>query len=177
MIRSALLVALFTLVGCGSETAGTGSPGAGGAGGSGAPAPSAAAAYVGTYAATFSATSTFSSPAGTPPASYTDSATITVTAKGSDGILMAWRVGSNPPSGTIEFKLDGSGQASGTGGTPWMGRLTNGAQQTSWCDVCSASVSGDKLTQSQQGHFEGVTANGIPYAGTYVGTWSGTRTN
>jgi hypothetical protein len=128
--------------------------------------------------ASFSATSTFTSPPGTPPVSYTDSGIITVTAKGPDTILMAWKVGNNPPSGTIEFKMNGtSGNATGTGGTPWMGRLANGAQQTSWCDVCGASIAGDKLTQTQEGHFEGITSTGVPYAGTYAGTWSGTRTH
>jgi hypothetical protein len=134
------------------------------------------AAFVGTFAATFSGQSTFTSPPGTPPASYDDSGVITVTAKGPDTIVMVWKVGANPPSGTIEFKLEGaSGSASGTGGMPWMGRLANGAQQTSWCDVCGAAVHDGELTQTQQGHFEGVTATGVPYAGTYAGTWSGTR--
>jgi hypothetical protein len=163
MTRVALLA--LALVGCAS---GTEPPG----GGPGA----ASAAFVGTYAATFTATSTFSSPPGLPPAGYADNGVITVTAKDADTILMAWRVGNNPPSGTIEFKVSGGGvSASGTGGTPWMGRLTNGARQTSWCDVCGASLAGEKLTQTQQGHFEGITATGVPYAGTYVGAWSGTR--
>jgi hypothetical protein len=174
MTRRLLLLVACAVVGCGSENEGGNSLGGGGAGGGAA---TGSAAFVGTYAATFSATSTFTSPPGTPPASYTDTATITVTAKGPDTILMAWTVGNNPPSGTIEFKMSGTGTASGTGGTPWMGRLTNGAQQTSWCDVCGASIAGDKLTQTQQGHFEGITAQGVPYAGTYAGTWSGTRAN
>ena len=50
-----------------------------------------------------------------------------------------------------------------------MGRLSNGAQQSTWCDVCGASIMGDRLTQTQQGHFEGTTVTGVPYAGTYVG--------
>jgi hypothetical protein len=91
--------------------------------------------------------------------------------------VMAWKVGDNPLSGTIEFKVDGApASATGTGGTPWMGRLSNGALQTSWCDVCGASIAGDKLTQTQQGHFEGIASNGYPYSGTYVGTWTGVRT-
>jgi hypothetical protein len=166
MLPKSVLLCAMVLAGCGGGNDGT--PGAG-------VGPS--AAYVGTFAATFDAVSSFSSPAGIPPMSYTDTGTITVTAKGADTILMAWKVGNNPPSGTIEFKVDGpSGNASGTGGTPWMGTLSNGARQTSWCDVCGASIDGDKLTQSQQGHFEGVTATGIPYSGTYAGSWTGTRT-
>jgi hypothetical protein len=171
MTRSSAALIAFALVGCAS---GTEPPG--GAGGTGGPGAGPSAAFVGTYAATFNATSTFSSPPGLPPAGYTDNGIITVTAKDADTILMAWRVGNNPPSGTIEFQVSGgAGNASGTGGTPWMGKLSNGNQQTSWCDVCGASVTGDKLTQTQQGHFQGVTATGLPYAGTYVGTWSGTR--
>jgi hypothetical protein len=172
MTPRALLLVACALVGCGSENDGGNAPGGGG----GATAPS--AAYVGTYQASFSAISTFSSPPGTPAASYTDSGTITVTAKGPDAILMAWKVDSNAPSGTIEFQLTGTqGIASGTGGTPWMGRLTNGAQQTTWCDVCGAALEGNKLTQTQQGHFQGITTAGVPYAGTYQGSWTGTRSN
>src|SRR5205814_5807591 len=104
----------------------------GGAGGSGSPAVK-SAAFVGTYAATFDATSTFSSPPGTPPMSYSDTGIITVTAKDADTILMAWKVGSNAPSGTIEFTVAGApGSANGSGGTAWMGRLSNGAQQSTW---------------------------------------------
>jgi hypothetical protein len=168
----ALLLAL-ALVGCGSEN--DGAPPPGGAGGSG-PGTAPSAAFVGTYAATFDAVSTFSSPPGVPPAGYSESGSITVTASGPDSITLAWRVGNNPPSGSIEFKL-GGGSGSATGGTPWMGRLDNGSQQTSWCDVCGVSMMGDKLTQTQQGHFQGVTATGVPYAGTYDGTWTGTRAN
>src|SRR6185436_7980075 len=124
---------------------------------------------VGTYAATFTAQSNFTAPPGTPPMSYVDNGIITVTAKDNDTIVLAWRVGNNPPSGTIEFDVGGSaGSASATGGTPWMGRLANGAQQTSWCDVCGVSVMGQTLTQTQQGHFEGITATGVPYAGPYA---------
>jgi hypothetical protein len=176
MTRGFLLIAACAVVGCGSETEAGNMPGGGGGGmgGSGAAAPS--AAFVGTYTASFNGMSTFISPPGTPPAAYTDTGTITVTAKNADTILMAWTVGNNPPSGTIEFKLGGTtDSASGTGGTPWMGRLWNGALQTSWCDVCGASLMGDRLTQTQEGHFEGITATGVPYSGTYAGTWSGTR--
>jgi hypothetical protein len=165
MTRVCLAFLLFVGVGCASGGESPEGPG-------GASDPS--AAFVGTYAATFSATSTFSSPPGLPPMGYTDTGTITVTAKDAETILMAWRVGNNAPSGTIEFKVTG-GSGSGTGGTPWMGRLSNGNTQTSWCDVCGASIMGGKLTQTQQGHFEGITPTGIPYAGTYVGAWSGTR--
>jgi hypothetical protein len=170
MIRICL-VTLLAVVGCASGHEEPGTPAAGGSGGEAA-APS--AAFVGTYNATFSGVSTFSSPPGTPAMAYTDAGMITVTAKDADTIVMAWKVGANPPSGTIEFQLSGT-SGSGTGGSPWMGRLSNGAQQTSWCDVCGAAMVGDKLTQTQEGHFEGVTATGVPYAGTYTGSWIGTR--
>jgi hypothetical protein len=177
MTRNTLVMVALALFGCGSEAEMLpgGGGGSGGTGGASGPAPS--AAFVGVYQATFNAMSTFTAPPGTPAASYTDTATITVTAKSADTILMVWQVGNNPSSGTIEFKVSGAGSANGVGGTPWMGRLSNGAQQTSWCDVCGASIAGDKLTQTQQGHFEGVAANGVPYAGNYSGTWTGTRTH
>ncbi len=135
--------------------------------------------WVGVYAASWASTATFTSPPNTPPASYTDTGTITVTDQGNSQIQMSWQVNNNTPSGTIIFATSGNAAtvASGTGigGSCWMGRLANGAMQTTCCDTCTATLSADTLVQAQAGHFSG-TLNGVPYSGNYTGTWMGTRT-
>jgi hypothetical protein len=130
------------------------------------------AGEAGVYDATFSAVSTFSRPAW-PATSYADTGVITVSDTGT-GIELEWQVGSNPPSGVIAFEPAAGGWRA-TGGSAWMGTLTNGSVQTSWCDVCGLRFEGDRLVQDQQGHFEGTTPLGEAYAGTYSGTWTGTR--
>jgi hypothetical protein len=139
---------------------------------------SAAAAFVGTFQATWVSTATITSPVGIPAQSYTDTAVITVTARDSNDILMAWQVGSNAPSGTIVFAVNGDSATAtgiGTGGTCWMGQLTNGNQQTSCALTATAAIMGDTLTQHQTGTAKGVTPAGVPYTAIYEGTWTGLR--
>jgi hypothetical protein len=138
------------------------------------------AEYAGTYAATFAANYTNTTP--TPSSgSYTDSATVTATDEPNGEINLVWQVGTNPPSGTIVFMLDGAnGNAvagSGTGGSCFMGHLTNGNTQTTCCDHCTIVFTAHGFTQDQSGHYSGVTPGGVAYSGTYTGAWTGTRTN
>jgi hypothetical protein len=103
---------------------------------------------------------------------------ITVTAPDSNDILMAWQVGSNAPSGTIAFAVNGDSATAtgiGTGGTCWMGQLTNGNLQTSCALTATAAIMGDTLTQHQTGTAKGVTPAGVPYTAIYDGTWTGMR--
>jgi hypothetical protein len=140
---------------------------------------SAAAAFAGTYHATWQSIAYITSPPGVPPQPYSDTAVITVTAEDDHDILMAWQVGSNAPSGTIAFAVAGKSAmaaAMGTGGTCWMGHLTNGNQQTTCATSADATIDGATLTQSQTGTVDGVTPQGVHYAGTYQGAWTGTRT-
>jgi hypothetical protein len=51
----------------------------------------------------------------------------------------------------------------------------NGNTQTNCCTDCTVSFSGGTMTQPNTGHYTGVTPAGVPYAGTYTGTWVGTR--
>ena len=114
-----------------------------------------------------------------PPQGYTDTAVITVTAEDDHDILMAWQVGANAPSGTITFAVEGTSataSGSGTGGSCWMGRLTNGNQQTTCATSATAEIAGDVLTQNQTGTIQGTTPSGVAYTGTYTGSWTGTRT-
>jgi len=137
-----------------------------------------AAAFAGQYPATWSSTATITSPEGIPPQSYTDTAVITVTALDDSDIAMAWQVGANAPSGTIDFAVQGtsaSASALGTGGTCWTGTLTNGSQQTTCATSASAELVGDQLSQRQTGTVTGVTPEGVAYTGTYQGIWTGTR--
>jgi hypothetical protein len=145
----------------------------------GAAASSPAAAFAGQYQATWSSTATITSPEGIPPQSYTDTATIDVTAIDDGDIGMAWQVGANAPSGTITFAVQGTSAAAtalGTGGTCWMGTLTNGNQQTTCATSATAAIVGDQLSQRQTGTIAGTTPEGVAYTGTYEGIWTGTRT-
>ena len=147
---------------CGSSSSGSGSAPAG---------------FAGTYQATWSSTATFDTPAGLPAASYTDTGVITVTAQGANEIAMVFKVGSNPTSGSLTFVVNGdsaTATAIATGGTCFMGTLTNGAQQTTCATQATAHLDGDQLTQAQSGKVTGVNA-GVSYSGTYQGTWTGTR--
>jgi hypothetical protein len=139
-----------------------------------------AAAFAGQYQATWSSTATIASPPGLQPQSYTDTAVITVTASDASNITMAWQVGANAPSGTITFAVQGTSATAtglGTGGTCWMGTLTNGNEQTTCATTATAELVGDQLSQRQTGTINGTTPEGVPYAGTYEGIWTGTRTS
>ncbi len=135
-------------------------------------------AFVGEYEATWSASATITSAAGAFAQSYADTALITVSAEDDREILMAWTVGNNLPSGTIRFAVTGNVATAtgiGTGGSCWTGSLTNGNQQTTCATFATAQLDGDRLVQHQTGQIRGITPGGLDYAGTYEGTWTGTR--
>lgn len=169
---TALLFLLTATVHCG---------GAGDPSSSAAPDGSPATAdFIGQYQSTWSATAYVTSPAGVPPQPYTDTAMITVTATDDADISMAWQVGSNAPSGTITFAVQGDSATAtgiGTGGTCWTGVLTNGNQQTTCATTATAEIVGDQLSQRQTGTITGTTPDGVAYTGTYEGIWTGTRTS
>ncbi len=133
--------------------------------------------YAGTYSATYSGTWQNTSP-NTLSGTYTDTATVTVTDKGNNQLELAWKVGNNPPSGTILFAMSGaSGTATGAGvgGSCFSGTLTNGNTQTTCCETCSVTFTDKGFVQTQAGKYTGKTPQSVDYAGTYTGTWTGTR--
>ena len=139
---------------------------------------SASNAFAGRFQATWSSVATITSPPGVSPQDYTDTAVIDVTAFGDRDVEMKWQVGANAPSGTITFEVNGDSAIAtgiGTGGTCWMGRLTNGALQTTCATSADAEIQGDELVQHQTGTISGVTPDNVAYTGTYEGTWRGTR--
>jgi hypothetical protein len=158
MTRALILAQIVVLAGCGSSESG----------------------FAGTYNSSFTGTYNNTSPS-PQSGSYTDTATVTVTDKEDGKVLLVWQVGTNPPSGSILFALDGSkGTAvtgTGTDGSCFTGKLTNGNTQTSCCDACTISFSGASFTQNQSGHYTGTTPQNVAYSGNYTGTWAGTRTS
>jgi hypothetical protein len=134
--------------------------------------------FAGTYNATYSGTYVVNSPAGTPGGSSTSSGTITVTNLPNGQIGITFTIPPNPASGVIDFDLSGSsGMAVGpaTGGQCFAGDV-NGNTQTNCCSQCSITFSGNgTFTQPNAGTFTGVTPDGATYAGTYSGTWVGTK--
>jgi hypothetical protein len=146
----------------------------GGSGASAATPGSPAAAFEGTYPATWSGVATVNGEAVT----GTLTGVITVTALDDDDILMAWQVEGNAPSGTITFAVAGNqatAMGTGTGGSCWVGTLSNGDRQTNCGTTATAQMNGDTLIQSQTGTLTGVTPDNVQYAGTYEGSWTGVR--
>jgi len=133
-----------------------------------------AKAWVGTYNAVWTGTTTFTTPSGWQPATGSETGVITITETGSSSILMSWKVGSNPPSGTIGFSVNSTTATFNGTGSPFTGRLSNGSTETAACDICTGTLNGTSLTQVQTGHNSGVY-NGVSWTGTYVGTWVGIR--
>jgi hypothetical protein len=140
----------------------------------GAPAPT--GSYAGTYDATYSGTYVVTSPPNRPGGTSTASATITITDLPSGQLQAVWQIPPNPPSGLVDFNVDGNkGTATGTGGMCFTGKLDNGDTQTNCCTSCSITFSTNAFIQPNAGTFTGTTALGIPYSGTYSGTWTGTK--
>jgi hypothetical protein len=140
---------------------------------------SAVSMFAGTFNGTYSGTYVITTPAGQPGGSNTESATVTTTVLANGELQMTWQLANEPPSGVIDFVLQGDvGMAVGaqTGGMCFMGTLSNGNTQTNCCTTCSLTFSGnDSFTQPNMGTFTGTTAQGDPYSGTYTGAWTGTR--
>jgi hypothetical protein len=137
-----------------------------------------AASYAGVYNATYSGTYVVTSPANQPGGSNTDMATITITELSSGQLQAVWQIAPNPPSGTVDFALNGNtGTAVGaeTGGMCFTGKLGNGDTQTNCCTACSITFMGTTFVQPNAGNFTGTTAAGTAYAGTYSGQWTGTK--
>jgi hypothetical protein len=135
-----------------------------------------AAAFEGTFQATWSGTALVN---GESIPSDPLTGTITVTASGDAGVHMDWVVDGNQPSGSITFAVQGSAATAtgiATGGVCWMGVLPNGNHQTTCAMTATAQIDGTTLTQHQAGTIDGVTPENVPYSGTYDGTWVGTRT-
>jgi hypothetical protein len=180
--RAAVLMALgigtFT-VGCGGGSGqGGGEPGAGNAAGTTSAAPTndgtadEEASMTGVYAATYSGTYTVNSALGSQSGSNTATATIAVTDLGNGQIKAVWQLGSNT-SGSIDFAMMGEdGTATGvpTGGSCFQG-LIDGDNQTNCCTACSIAFSGTDFTQPNSGTMSGVSADGVPFTGTYSGQW------
>ena len=167
-MAAALAVAAMSFAcGCG------GAP-QGGSGASAATPGSPAAAFEGTYPATWSGVANVDGETVT----GTTTGVITVTALDDNDILMAWQVQGNAPSGTITFAVAGN-QATAigdaTGGSCWVGTLSNGDRQTNCGTTATAQMNGDTLIQSQTGTLTGVTPDNVQYAGTYEGAWTGVR--
>jgi hypothetical protein len=123
------------------------------------------AAWLGTYDAVWDGATTQSSPPGREVVLPHVEGVVMTVLRGADGqIEIRWRAKGHLESGTAAFKVDGN-----------RATLVNlfGDEMRS-CDVCTASLDGDTLTQTQQAHVSGVS-NGIPWSGTYSGSWVGTR--
>ena len=141
---------------------------------------------VGTYAATFTGTYQNTSP-NTDTGTTNTTATITVTDVSSSEIELSWQIAPNPPSGTAVFLLTGdtgtladagatvlSAEAGTIAGGSCFTGVLNGNTQTNCCTSCTVSFSGNTFTQPNSGTYAGKTSAGIPYTGTYAGTWTGT---
>jgi hypothetical protein len=146
--------------------------------GGGTPSPTDLAAWVGTYNAQWNGTTTFSSPPGLPPAGNREHAVMTVSAAANGQIEVRWQLTGNPQSGVVVFSVSGKAAtmvANSPRNMPFSGTTSNGTVGTSSCDVCTASLEGNVLTQDQEGHNAGFT-NGVSWTGTYSGSWVGIRT-
>lgn len=133
--------------------------------------------FAGTYAATYSGSWQNSSP-NTLSGMNTASASISVTDTAPNEVTMVWTLPPNPPSGSIIFELNGPvgtvKQGGAIGGNCFTG-VIDGNQQTNCCDSCTVTFSGNTFSQPNAGTYTGTTPQGISYAGTYSGVWSGTR--
>jgi hypothetical protein len=134
--------------------------------------------FVGTYDGNYSGTYDNTTPI-SQSGSNSEKANITVSLEPGERIKLSWQVAGNPPSGTIIFDVKGQkGDAiAGTGATGncFMGRLSNGDLQTTCCKTCKVEFSGKTFTQTQDGEYTGTNSMGVPYGGTYSGTWTATR--
>jgi hypothetical protein len=156
--------------GCGGASGGGTDPGGNG--------PPAEGSMAGVYSATYTGSYTATSLSGTANGTNTATATITVTDLGGGQIKAVWQLGSNPPSGVIDFAMSGEdGMAVGapTGGECFKGVLDNGNTQTNCCTACSIAFSGSTFTQPNTGTMTGVTPQGESYSGTYSGQWVAER--
>ncbi|HSY23625.1 MAG TPA: hypothetical protein VK841_15970, partial [Polyangiaceae bacterium] len=62
----------------------------------------------------------------------------------------------------------------GIGGSCFTG-IVNGNTQTNCCTDCTVSFTANGFTQPNSGTYTGTTPEGVAYAGTYTGVWTGTR--
>jgi hypothetical protein len=134
--------------------------------------------YAGVYTASY--TGTFNNTTPFPQSgSNTENGLITVSDEPNNQVKLTWQVGTNPASGVIVFNLNGSTgtmvAGTGTTGTCFNGKISNGNTQTSCCKTCTVSFNGKMLIQTQQGDYTGVTPQNIAYSGNYSGTWTGLR--
>jgi hypothetical protein len=137
---------------------------------------SASSGWVGTYVAEWNGTTRFSSPPW-PPARNTEHATMTVSQGDGDTLVITWQVQGNPASGAMALSAKGS-TATWLKDSPlnqaFKGLAASGQDVTVNCETASAVLSGDTLTQTQEGHNEG-KVNGVTWKGTYSGAWVGHR--
>jgi hypothetical protein len=133
--------------------------------------------FAGVYNATYVGTYVVTSPLDIAGGSATSTATMTITDLSSDEIQVDWTIPPNPPSGQADFDLTGNtGTDTGTGGMCFTGKLGNGDTQTNCCTTCSITfTTAGRFVQPNAGKFTGITAGGVAYAGTYSGTWTGSK--
>jgi hypothetical protein len=122
-------------------------------------------AWLGTYDAVWDGATTQSSPPGREVVlPHVEGVVMTVVPAANGQIEIRWRAKGHLESGTAEFKVDGN-----------RATLVNlFGDDMRFCDVCTASLEGDTITQTQEAHVSGVT-NGVAWSGTYTGSWVGTR--
>jgi hypothetical protein len=132
--------------------------------------------WAGVYDATFSAEATYSLPEETAPGTLSDFGVLTVTDEGEGTIRMVFAIRDLPRVEQVLLGLSGDlrqGTASGT--HCFVAQQMDGSTRTTCCEQCTATLDGQTLTQRQVGRFHTVTTDGTNYAGTYVGTWTGSR--
>jgi hypothetical protein len=140
------------------------------------------AGFAGVYNATFTGNFQNTSP-NTDSGTTTSTATITVTNVTASEVELSWQVSPNPPSGSAVFQMtgstgtldDSSTSVADAGENACFTGDVSGNTQTNCCTACTVSFSGNTFSQPNSGHYVGTTPEGVAYAGTYSGTWTGTR--